>query len=262
VEMQCYALFGIARCIRQHQVIGTVFLEVFRQVYPVVGAMRLTGEHIQLVVLCCIAGQPLLDKVMPDHAVADHQQTRLLALLQRCRLLLYTSHTAPRVQKKRRPLSASHQAKGKRTPLSVKSNCHAAINAGACYVLLARSLAANVPTSQQFDERRFFNKLSPRAPTQGRQGLRHTSAGTTDVHRWRAHQDLFSRPDMLITLSATWVNDTLFFIAVCCRVRQASSSLMPRCFIRMPLARSINLRSASAWRACSSSSLIRRKCSA
>src|SRR5690606_25719914 len=112
--------------------------------------------HLQLVVLCCIAGQPLLDKVMADHAVAYHQQTWLLALLQRCRLLLYTSHTAPRAQKKRRPLSASHQAKGKRTPLSVKPNCHAAINAGACYVLLAKSLAVTVPTSQQIDEFRLF----------------------------------------------------------------------------------------------------------
>src|SRR5690606_36916016 len=105
----------------------------------------------------------------------------------------------------------------KRTPLSVKPNCHAVINAGACYVLLAKSLAVTVPTSQQIDEFRLFNKLSPQAPTCRTSCLRHTSARTTKMHRRRARQDFLSSPDMLMTLSATCESGLLLFIAVCRR---------------------------------------------
>src|SRR5690606_24483869 len=118
-----HALVQVTLRIRQHQVLGTVLLEVLRQMHPVIGTVWFAGKHLKLVMRRRRAGQPLLDKVMPDHAVADNQQPWPVLLVQRCQLLLYTSHTAPRAQKKRRPLSASHLAKGKRTPLSVKSDC-------------------------------------------------------------------------------------------------------------------------------------------
>ncbi len=91
-QMQGDARRLVQRGFAQGQRLSIATAEILGQMHPVVGAHRLFTEDMQAIVVKGAALDELLDTMMSDHAIADHDQC--LQFVQRGNIGIHSKHPA------------------------------------------------------------------------------------------------------------------------------------------------------------------------